>query len=64
MILDGKHIRYEAVDIAQDEGAKLSMRKIVNDSKALPPQICNGEIYCGVSWTQCQRQMSKQLLCD
>lgn len=49
MILDSKHISYEAVDVAQDEEAKLSMRRIVNDSKALPPQICKGDIYCGVS---------------
>lgn len=64
MILDSKSICYEAVDVTQDEEAKLSMRKIANDSKALPPQICKGDIYCGVSWTQCQSETSKQLLYD
>ncbi|XP_075900750.1 SH3 domain-binding glutamic acid-rich-like protein 3 [Nelusetta ayraudi] len=47
MILDSKSICYEAVDVTQDEEAKLAMRRIANDSKALPPQICKGDIYCG-----------------
>lgn len=64
MILDSKSICYEAVDVTQDEEAKLSMRRIANDSKALPPQICKGDIYCGVSWTQRQSETSKQLLYD
>lgn len=59
MILDSKHIPYEAVDVAQDEEAKLSMRRLANDSKALPPQICKGDSYCGVSLTPCQRATSK-----
>lgn len=64
MILDSKSICYEAVDVTQDEEAKLAMRRIANDSKALPPQICKGDIYCGVGWPQCQSETSKQLLYD
>lgn len=47
MILNSKRIDFEAVDITQNEEAKLSMRRIADDSKALPPQICNGDSYCG-----------------
>ncbi|XP_787111.1 SH3 domain-binding glutamic acid-rich-like protein 3 [Strongylocentrotus purpuratus] len=47
MILDGKKIEYEDVDISQKEEDKVKMREIVGDPKALPPQICNGETYCG-----------------
>lgn len=47
MILDGKNIEYKEVDITQSADAKDKMRNIVGDPKALPPQICNGETYCG-----------------
>ncbi|XP_030850848.1 SH3 domain-binding glutamic acid-rich-like protein 3 [Strongylocentrotus purpuratus] len=47
MILDRKKIKCEDIDIAQSTDAKQKMRDIVGDPKALPPQICNGETYCG-----------------
>lgn len=47
MILDAKKIKYEAVDVAASEDAKKKMRAIAGDDKALPPQICNGDTYCG-----------------
>ncbi|XP_057679123.1 SH3 domain-binding glutamic acid-rich-like protein 3 [Corythoichthys intestinalis] len=47
MILDSKKIDYERIDIAADDGAKAKMRELVGDPKALPPQICNGDQYCG-----------------
>ena len=49
MVLDGKKIGYEIVDISRSEEGKQKMRDIVGDPNALPPQICNGETYCGVS---------------
>ncbi|XP_033116871.1 SH3 domain-binding glutamic acid-rich-like protein 3 isoform X1 [Anneissia japonica] len=47
MILDGKKIAYEKVDIAADEESKKRMRELCGDPKALPPQLCNGDEYCG-----------------
>lgn len=50
MVLDGKQIAYEIVDISSSEDAKNKMREIVGDPKALPPQIANGDQHCGVSY--------------
>ncbi|XP_003971708.1 SH3 domain-binding glutamic acid-rich-like protein 3 [Takifugu rubripes] len=47
MVLDGCNIPYNLVDICQSNEDKELMRKLVGDSKALPPQICNGNDYCG-----------------
>lgn len=57
MILDSKKIPYTPVDICQDSKDKDLMRKIAGDPKALPPQICNGDVYCGVSLTQCSHRL-------
>lgn len=57
MILDSKKIPYTPVDICQDEKDKVLMREIVGDEKALPPQICNGRDYCGVSLTRCSHRL-------
>ncbi|XP_047429876.1 SH3 domain-binding glutamic acid-rich-like protein 3 [Mugil cephalus] len=46
-VLTSKKIPFEAVDIAQDTEVKDLMRKRVGDPTALPPQICNGDVYCG-----------------
>jgi len=46
-ILDGKKIEYKAVDIAQDAAYKGEMRRKAGNPTALPPQICNGDTYCG-----------------
>nr|XP_046228282.1 SH3 domain-binding glutamic acid-rich-like protein 3 [Scatophagus argus] len=46
-VLDSKKITYEAVDISQDSKDKNLMRERAGNSSALPPQICNGDIYCG-----------------
>lgn len=51
-VLDSKKISYEVVDISQNPKDKDFMREMAGDSKALPPQICNGDVYCGVSLTQ------------
>ena len=49
MILDAKKIKYESVDVAASEDGKKKMREIVGSPTALPPQIANGDTYCGVS---------------
>ena len=49
MVLDSKKIAFETIDISSDEDAKNRMRELSGDPKALPPQICNGDQYCGVS---------------
>ena len=49
MILDGKKIAYKKIDVAADEDAKKKMRELSGDPKALPPQLFNGDTYCGVS---------------
>ena len=47
MVLDSKNIAHEVVDISSNEDAKNKMRTIVGDASALPPQIANGDQYCG-----------------
>ncbi|XP_077367558.1 SH3 domain-binding glutamic acid-rich-like protein 3 [Festucalex cinctus] len=47
MVLESKRISFERVDIAANESDKELMRQISGDSTALPPQICNGNSYCG-----------------
>ena len=49
MILDSKKIEYKKIDIAADPNAKDRMRELMGDAKALPPQLFNGDTYCGVS---------------
>ncbi|XP_062996323.1 SH3 domain-binding glutamic acid-rich-like protein 3 [Elgaria multicarinata webbii] len=46
-ILDGKHIEYNLVDISQDNALREEMRAKSGNPKAIPPQIFNGEHYCG-----------------
>uniref|UniRef100_A0A8C6U7S1 SH3 domain-binding glutamic acid-rich-like protein n=1 Tax=Neogobius melanostomus TaxID=47308 RepID=A0A8C6U7S1_9GOBI len=47
MVLSSKKIAFKEVDISQDTAHKDLMRRIAGDPKALPPQICNGAVYCG-----------------
>jgi hypothetical protein len=47
-ILDTYKIKYELVDISTSLKALEEMRTKVSTPKALPPQIFNGEEYCGV----------------
>ncbi|XP_076612909.1 SH3 domain-binding glutamic acid-rich-like protein 3 [Chaetodon auriga] len=46
-ILESKKIPHKLVDIAQNSDDKDLMRKIAGNPTALPPQICNGDVYCG-----------------
>lgn len=48
MILDSKKIEYTKIDVAADEDAKAKMRGLMNDPTAVPPQLFNGDTYCGV----------------
>ena len=50
MTLEGKKIPYKKLDIAADESLKTKMREIAGNPKALPPQLANGDQYCGVSF--------------
>ncbi|XP_031437200.1 SH3 domain-binding glutamic acid-rich-like protein 3 [Clupea harengus] len=45
--LDAKKIQYKAVDIAQDSSVKEEMRSRVGNPTAMPPQLFNGDTYCG-----------------
>ncbi|XP_016368576.1 SH3 domain-binding glutamic acid-rich-like protein 3 [Sinocyclocheilus rhinocerous] len=47
--LDAKKIKYFAVDIAGSGDLKEEMRKKVGNPSAMPPQVFNGDKYCGVS---------------
>ena len=49
MVLDGKKIPYQTVDIASDTTGKDAMRSKSGNPTALPPQIFNDDTYCGVS---------------
>ena len=57
MIFDAKKIPYKKLDIAADEDLKKRMREISNNPKALPPQLCNGDAYCGVSQLNCSNYL-------
>lgn len=47
MILDGKKIDYEKIDISTSEKLKNEMREIMGDPKGLPPQLAKGHQYLG-----------------
>lgn len=47
-ILESKKYDLQIVDIAKDPDEKERMRRIASDSSVLPPQIVNGDNYCGV----------------
>ena len=53
MILESKKIPFNKLDMAADETLKAKMREIAGDPKALPPQLANGDQYCGVSFYGC-----------
>lgn len=46
-VLSSKKILFEVVDISQNSEDKDLMRKRAGNPTALPPQICNGDVYCG-----------------
>ena len=43
----GNEVKY--IDVAASEDAKKKMRELSGNEKAVPPQIFNGDTYCGVS---------------
>ncbi|XP_036447489.1 SH3 domain-binding glutamic acid-rich-like protein 3 [Colossoma macropomum] len=45
--LDGKKIIYRTLDITQSSDLKDEMRKKVGNPLAMPPQVFNGDKYCG-----------------
>uniref|UniRef100_A0A7M4EWI0 SH3 domain binding glutamate rich protein like 3 n=1 Tax=Crocodylus porosus TaxID=8502 RepID=A0A7M4EWI0_CROPO len=47
-ILDGNRLKYELIDVSVSERLLQEMRDKAGDPDAVPPQICNGEDYCGV----------------
>eukprot|EP00052_Salpingoeca_macrocollata_P012733 m.99316 g.99316 ORF g.99316 m.99316 type:complete len:120 (-) comp18605_c0_seq2:28-387(-) len=47
LVLEGQGIPYEAVDISVIKDAKDKMRQLSGNDKALPPQLFNGDHYCG-----------------
>ncbi|XP_034383676.1 SH3 domain-binding glutamic acid-rich-like protein 3 [Cyclopterus lumpus] len=46
-VLNSKKINHEALDITQETKTKDLMRELAGNPTALPPQICNGNNYCG-----------------
>ncbi|XP_041068130.1 SH3 domain-binding glutamic acid-rich-like protein 3 isoform X1 [Carcharodon carcharias] len=46
-VMDSKGIKYEMIDIAQNNSLKEEMRTKSGNPNALPPQIFNGEQHCG-----------------
>ncbi|XP_042194758.1 SH3 domain-binding glutamic acid-rich-like protein 3 [Callorhinchus milii] len=46
-VLDAKGVKYELIDISQENSLKEEMRKKTGIPDACPPQIFNGEQYCG-----------------
>ncbi len=48
MILESKGIKFQKIDVAADENAKIKMRELSGNPTAIPPQLFNGDTYCGV----------------
>ncbi|XP_034018462.1 SH3 domain-binding glutamic acid-rich-like protein 3 [Thalassophryne amazonica] len=46
-VLESKNIPFKCVDVTQNASDKELMRKKAGDSKALPPQLCKGNVYLG-----------------
>ncbi|XP_042335609.1 SH3 domain-binding glutamic acid-rich-like protein 3 [Sceloporus undulatus] len=46
-ILDGKRMKYQLVDVSLSESLLQEMRSKAGKPGAIPPQIFNGEEYCG-----------------
>ncbi|KAF7230449.1 SH3 domain-binding glutamic acid-rich-like protein 3 [Nothobranchius furzeri] len=46
-VLTAKKIPFKVVDISQNPSEKDLMRKLAGNPTALPPQICNDNVYCG-----------------
>ncbi|XP_028674436.1 SH3 domain-binding glutamic acid-rich-like protein 3 [Erpetoichthys calabaricus] len=46
-ILDSKGVKYELVDISQDNALLEEMRTLSGNPNAMPPQLFNGTSYCG-----------------
>ena len=61
MILNGKGIEYEWIDISTNGSAKLKMWEICGD-KCLPPQFVRGDTHLGVSYTKLFRFMEHSSL--
>ncbi|KAJ1198733.1 hypothetical protein NDU88_002572 [Pleurodeles waltl] len=47
-ILDANQVKYELVDISISENLLQEMRQKAGNPCAIPPQIFNGDDYCGV----------------
>ena len=48
-----KGTKVEYIDVASSDDDKKRMRDLSGDPKALPPQIFNGDTYCGVRCDWC-----------
>lgn len=48
LILDGKKIPYEEIDLSKNQEVREEMRALAGIPDLLPPQIFNGDTYCGV----------------
>jgi glutaredoxin len=48
LILDGKKIPYEEIDLSKNQEVREEMRARAGIPDLLPPQIFNGDTYCGV----------------
>ncbi|XP_033635207.1 SH3 domain-binding glutamic acid-rich-like protein 3 [Asterias rubens] len=46
-VLSSKGYDLEKIDIATNQEAKHKMRELLNNPKALPPQIFNDDVHCG-----------------
>uniref|UniRef100_A0A670YD54 SH3 domain binding glutamate rich protein like 3 n=1 Tax=Pseudonaja textilis TaxID=8673 RepID=A0A670YD54_PSETE len=47
-ILDGNRLKYQLVDVSLSDSLLQEMRDKVGKADAVPPQIFNGDEYCGV----------------
>lgn len=69
MILDSKNIAYDLVDITEpgkeDEKTYMQVNSKSKDGSknALPPQIFNGDVYCGVSIRRPSRGLLSRVPC-
>lgn len=47
--MEGKGIKYEEIDLCKDQEKRDEMREKAGIPNLLPPQLFNGDTYCGVS---------------
>ncbi|MBN3321390.1 SH3L3 protein, partial [Atractosteus spatula] len=63
-ILESKSVQFELIDISVGNEVREEMRSKAGNATAVPPQIFNGDQYCGVSDLGCSRLPVRSIRSD